>query len=96
MALLGGIFGIGLKRNVLDIYRYACRNYRPADGQKPGLDTTFQGDHIFAFGFSRGAFTIRMLIAFIADQGLVPYTNELDLRRKSAAAYRRSITGLSG
>src|SRR5215813_3360242 len=26
-ALLGGAFGFGLKRNVLDIYKFACRNY---------------------------------------------------------------------
>jgi uncharacterized protein (DUF2235 family) len=44
LAALGGAFGWGLKRNVLDIYRYACRNYR-------------EGDDIYVFGFSRGAFT---------------------------------------
>ena len=27
-AILGGAFGFGLKRNVLDIYKFACRNYR--------------------------------------------------------------------
>src|SRR5687767_15926426 len=31
LALLGGAFGWGLKRNVLDIYRFACRNYRAGD-----------------------------------------------------------------
>jgi uncharacterized protein (DUF2235 family) len=46
-AILGGAFGWGLKRNVLDLYKFVCRNYRGAD------------DEIFAFGFSRGAFTIR-------------------------------------
>src|SRR5687768_16975171 len=29
LAILGGVFGWGLKRNVLDIYQYACRNYDP-------------------------------------------------------------------
>ena len=24
---LGGAFGFGLKRNVVDIYKFACRNY---------------------------------------------------------------------
>jgi len=47
LALIGGAFGWGLKRNVLDLYVFLCRNYR-------------EGDHIFAFGFSRGAFTIRV------------------------------------
>jgi hypothetical protein len=30
LAILGGVFGIGLKRNVLDIYSFCCRNYRSA------------------------------------------------------------------
>ncbi len=46
LAILGGAFGVGLKRNVLDLYRFICRHYEP-------------GDRIYAFGFSRGAFTIR-------------------------------------
>ena len=32
LAVLGGAFGWGLERNVLDIYRFACRNYR--DGRR--------------------------------------------------------------
>jgi uncharacterized protein (DUF2235 family) len=93
LAMLSGIFGIGLKRNLLDIYRYACRNYRPGADQLPGQNTTTEGDYIYAFGFSRGAFTIRMLIAMIADQGLVPYTSEEDLIRDSAAAFRHFRVG---
>jgi len=89
LAILGGVFGFGLKRNALEIYRYACRNYRPGEGQRPGEDTTDEGDHIFGFGFSRGAFTMRLVIGLIADQGLVPYTNEIELKRKAAAAYRQ-------
>jgi uncharacterized protein (DUF2235 family) len=75
LAALGGAFGWGLKRNVLDIYRYACRNYR-------------EGDDIYAFGFSRGAFTARLVVALIAAEGLVRSTDEAELRRKSACAYR--------
>src|SRR5882757_4276523 len=45
-AILGGAFGYGLKRNVIDLYKFACRNHRNPE------------DEIFAFGFSRGAFTI--------------------------------------
>jgi uncharacterized protein (DUF2235 family) len=75
LAILGGVFGVGLKRNVLDIYQYACRNYRP-------------GDHVYGFGFSRGAFTMRTAISLIADQGLVPYTDEAELKRRSRDAYR--------
>ena len=75
LAALGGAFGWGLKRNVLDIYRFACRNYR-------------DGDDIYAFGFSRGAFTARLVVALIASEGLVRSNDEADLQRKSVAAYR--------
>src|SRR5262245_36269341 len=34
-AILGGIFGFGLKRNVIAIYSFCCRNYRPRDGASP-------------------------------------------------------------
>src|SRR5713226_8627267 len=49
LAILGGAFGYGLKRNVIDIYKFVCRNYQT------------EGDEIFGFGFSRGAFTIRVV-----------------------------------
>ena len=60
LAVLGGIFGFGLARNIRDIYKFLCRNYRP-------------GDRIYAFGFSRGAYTIRLLVAFVTRMGLVDY-----------------------
>jgi hypothetical protein len=76
-AILGGIFGFGLKRNVIAIYSFCCRNFR-------------QGDRIYCFGFSRGAFTIRIVAAMIASEGLVAYDdNEADLARFAADAYRR-------
>lgn len=76
LAMLGGVFGFGLKRNVLDLYQFACRTYQ-------------DGDQIFGFGFSRGAFTIRVVAGFIANQGLVPYHgDEAQLARDSLVAYR--------
>jgi uncharacterized protein (DUF2235 family) len=75
LAVLGGAFGYGLKRNVLDIYKYACRNYKP-------------GDRICAFGFSRGAFTIRLVVALITAQGLVTSSDEGELNRQAQRAYR--------
>src|SRR6476620_12095284 len=68
-AILGGAFGYGLKRNVIDIYKFACRNYRShldyqalegAAAEAENRDEKYgpyRGDDIFAFGFSRGAFT---------------------------------------
>jgi len=31
LKLLGGVFGYGMKRNVLDMYAFLCRAYRKAD-----------------------------------------------------------------
>jgi uncharacterized protein (DUF2235 family) len=78
LALLGGAFGIGLRRNVISLYEFACRNYRSA------------GDEIFALGFSRGAFTIRVLTGLIIDQGLIPVGNltEAEFDRLARKAYR--------
>jgi uncharacterized protein (DUF2235 family) len=78
-AALGGIFGFGLKRNVIAIYSFCCRNYDHLESQ----------DRIYCFGFSRGAFTIRVVAGLIASQGLVKYQdNEADLARFAADAYR--------
>src|SRR5262245_17478680 len=59
-AFLGGMFGVGLKRNVIDIYSFLSRNY-------------CEGDRIFALGFSRGSFTIRIVAGLVARQGVVRY-----------------------
>ena len=42
LAILGGAFGYGLKRNILDAYKFICRNYDHANGSK-----------IYLLGFSR-------------------------------------------
>jgi len=76
LAILGGAFGWGLKRNVLDLYKFLCRNYSSDE------------DEIFAFGFSRGAFTIRVLVGLVMNQGLVTYDSEAELDRKIRASYR--------
>jgi hypothetical protein len=75
MAVLGGVFGFGLKRNVLNLYKFLSRNYS-------------EGDRIYGFGFSRGAFTIRVVIGLILNQGLVKFANEGELNAKAQAAYR--------
>jgi uncharacterized protein (DUF2235 family) len=76
LALLGELLGIGLKRNVIDIYSFCCRNY-------------VEGDKIYGFGFSRGAFTMRVVIGIIVYVGLVKYKNEADLAAQAEAAYRK-------
>lgn len=54
LAVVGGMFGFGLKRNVINLYKFVCRTYQ------------FNDDEIYAFGFSRGAFTICTLLEIIA------------------------------
>jgi uncharacterized protein (DUF2235 family) len=77
LAILGGVLGFGLKRNVIDIYSFCCRNYT-------------EGDRIYGFGFSRGAFTIRVVGGFIARIGLIRYDgNEEHLARDAEIAYRQ-------
>lgn len=58
LAILGGAFGVGLKRNVLRLYRFLCEHYEP-------------GDRIYLFGFSRGAFTVRVLNGLICSEGII-------------------------
>jgi uncharacterized protein (DUF2235 family) len=70
--LLGKAFGLGLVENVEDGYTYLMNTHRP-------------GDKVFIFGFSRGAFTARVLAAMIHKVGilqkgsmnLIPYATEI-------------------
>lgn len=78
LAILGGAFGYGLKRNVLDAYKFICRNYDHTNHSK-----------IFLFGFSRGAFTVRVLAGLILQQGLVVAQTEAELHNGAVKAYRR-------
>jgi uncharacterized protein (DUF2235 family) len=75
LAILGGVFGFGLKRNVLHMYKFLCRNYEP-------------GDRIFVYGFSRGAFTARVLSGVITTQGILSCPTEEELHRYAPDAYR--------
>ncbi|OUS14109.1 hypothetical protein A9Q89_01180 [Gammaproteobacteria bacterium 53_120_T64] len=56
---IGGIFGKGMEQNVLDAYRFIAHNYQ-------------QGDEIFCYGFSRGAYTVRALGGMLHSIGLLP------------------------
>jgi uncharacterized protein (DUF2235 family) len=76
LAILGGAFGFGLRRNVIALYKFACRNYRNSN------------DELFGFGFSRGAFTIRIVMGLIDSQGLIKADNEAELDSLAKAAYR--------
>ena len=51
-------FGIGLKHNVAQGYRYLMQHWRP-------------GDAVYIFGFSRGAYTARALAGMLLRPGLL-------------------------
>lgn len=79
LAALGGALGIGVWANVRDLYTFVCRNYQP-------------GDQIYGFGFSRGAFTTRLLMGLIGKCGLLKTISEADLTycvQMAYEAYRR-------
>lgn len=57
--VLGGAFGFGLARNVRQLYEHLCRNYGGPD------------DEIILCGFSRGAFTVRVLSGMIDRYGII-------------------------
>ncbi len=46
--LMGSVTGAGIKRNIADCYEFIVNHYE-------------EGDRIFLFGFSRGAYTVRSL-----------------------------------
>lgn len=56
--LTGGALGHGLDRNIEDGYRFLVHNYG-------------DGDEIYLFGFSRGAYTARSLGGLIRNSGLL-------------------------
>ena len=84
LRLLGGAFGLGMSRNVRQLYAFLVMNYEP-------------GDKIFLFGFSRGAFTVRSLAGMIIRCGLLRREHYLQaslgkrahMLRRILRAYRR-------
>ena len=81
LAALDGATGIGVPSNVRKLYRFLCWNWR-------------EGDEIYIFGFSRGAFTARTLASMIASQGLVPAVikgepvSHAEMERNAMSAWR--------
>lgn len=73
--IMGLAFGAGLMANVGDAYRYLMEMYR-------------EGDEIYLFGFSRGAYTVRALAGVLhmfgllcpGNEGLIPYVSRMYAR----------------
>src|ERR1044071_903405 len=84
LKILGGAAGLGLSRNVRQLYKELCRVHDP-------------GDRIYMFGFSRGAFTVRTLVGLIGRCGLIDRSHAFastaagfdDLVDRAYRAYRR-------
>jgi len=72
--LAGGITGEGLDKKIKDVYTFLILNYE-------------KGDHIYLFGFSRGAYTARSLAGFIRNCGILEPKN-LHLLDKAYELYR--------
>ncbi|MET0599256.1 MAG: DUF2235 domain-containing protein [Mesorhizobium sp.] len=74
-AVIGLALGLGVKSRVLALYKFLCLNHR-------------EGDRIYAFGFSRGAFIVRLVVGLLQREGLVDFASEEELDRNALAAYR--------
>jgi membrane protease YdiL (CAAX protease family) len=74
--VLGLALGYGLDKNVLGAYSWLCRNWR-------------EGDCVYLHGFSRGAYTARVLAGFIHMCGLLRL-DQLNLAGYALVAYKRS------
>lgn len=84
--LKGFAFGAGLLENVSDAYRYL-------------MDTYADGDKVFLFGFSRGAYTARALASVLhmygllcpGNHGLIPYIVRMFASKSRKAAGKTDI-----
>jgi hypothetical protein len=76
--LRGGIFGQGLGVNVRSAYKFLSYFYE-------------EGDQIFVFGFSRGAYTARSLVGYLNATGLLQRRYcSAELELKAWSYYRTS------
>ena len=86
----GLAFGTGMVQNVEDAYEYLMDKYEP-------------GDKVFIFGFSRGAFTARVLAGMLNKCGLlqkgsnnlIPYASRINFtsnNQEAAEGFKRAFS----
>jgi len=63
----GGMFGVGLAHNVRQAYEFLSSHYE-------------DGDQVFLFGFSRGAYTVRRAVGMVRKCGVLPRIDDKDAR----------------
>jgi len=68
--------GAGLDKDTLATYRFLCETYQ-------------DGDRVWLFGFSRGAYTVRVLAAFVQVIGLLP-PDQLNLAGSAFSSYKNA------
>lgn len=76
--IAGLAFGLGLDDDVLGAYRFLCTHWQ-------------EGDKVYLFGFSRGAYTVRALAAFIHVIGLLR-PDQLNLAGYAWTAFKRAAS----
>jgi len=77
--VLGLATGYGLDDNVLHAYEFLVQNYA-------------EGDQIYLFGFSRGAYTVRVLAGLIHKIGLLS-PHQVNLASSGLTAYKQLSEG---
>lgn len=75
-SVFGLATGYGLDDEILGAYRFIAENYH-------------DGDHIYLFGFSRGAYTVRALAGLVYMVGLLP-PDQLNIADYALVAYKRA------
>jgi uncharacterized protein (DUF2235 family) len=80
-AILGLATGYGLDDNVLAAYRFLAHNWQ-------------DGDRIYLFGFSRGAYTVRVLAGLIHKVGLIT-PEQSNLAGSGLTAYKQFSSDLA-
>ncbi|MDO8367700.1 MAG: DUF2235 domain-containing protein [Saprospiraceae bacterium] len=74
--LVGNAFGYGITQNVMDAYSFLMRHYE-------------EGDKVFLFGFSRGAYTIRVLAGLVNRCGIL-YPDNSNLIPESIRIFKNT------
>lgn len=69
-----GAFGLGLDVKILDAYRYLAQTYE-------------EGDRVFLFGYSRGAYSARSLLGLVRKCGLV-HREYINMAKAAYEIYR--------
>ncbi|NNJ68605.1 MAG: DUF2235 domain-containing protein [Boseongicola sp.] len=85
--ILGMAFGYGLDGNVLRAYEFLVRYYEERGPKRAPVR-----DRIYIFGFSRGAYTARVLAGLIYEIGILK-PEQLHLAPAALMAYKQTIEG---